>query len=153
MLMMFSACGFQCDICPAFKDNIAGPEVQRVVAAGWKKYFDIEMEPAQIICDGCFSQLVEGRELPARECRTRDCVMGKGLETCADCAEYPCEHRETTMSAVEKARDEHEDSISPEEYEKYFEPYEARKNFEEIRKGRGKILARPQLIRSLFRYS
>ena len=43
--MMFSACGFRCDICPAFKDNIARPEDKRAVAAVWKKYFDIEMEP------------------------------------------------------------------------------------------------------------
>ena len=134
--MMFSACGFRCDLCPAFKDNIVRPGDQRVVAEGWKRFFDIEMEPARIICDGCFSEFVEGNALPARECRTRDCVTEKGLETCADCAEYPCEHRETTMSSVEKARDKHAGSISAEDHEKYFEPYEARRNLEAISKGR-----------------
>jgi|BarGraNGADG00212_2_1021979.scaffolds.fasta_scaffold57908_2 Protein of unknown function (DUF3795) len=136
MPVMFSACGFRCDVCPAFKDNVVGPEDQRAVAAAWKKYFDIDMEPAQIMCNGCFSELVEGLELPARECKTRDCVTDKGFETCAECEDYPCEHREATMSAVEKARDEHAPSMSPEEREKYFEPYNARKNFDAIRKPR-----------------
>jgi hypothetical protein len=131
---MISACGFRCDLCPAFHKNVSGPEHQTAVASGWKKYYDIDMAPEKIICDGCRSEIREGRELPAHKCKTRDCVEAGGLANCGYCDEYPCEHREATMSGVEKSRDAHENSISESERLRFFEPYEARRNFEEIRK-------------------
>jgi Protein of unknown function (DUF3795) len=131
---MISACGFRCDLCPAFFKNEMGPEYQAEIAAGWKNYYDIDMAAEKIICDGCRAEIAPGRELPARECKTRDCVADKDLENCAHCDEYPCGHREVTMSGVEKSRDNHVGSISEEERLKFFEPYEARRNFEEIRR-------------------
>jgi hypothetical protein len=130
---LISACGFRCDLCGAFAGNLAGPGDQRDVAAEWKKFYDIDMAPDRIICDGCRNGVVEGRELPARDCRTRTCVAERELENCGHCEEYPCERLDSVMGDVERTREKFEGSISEEERRKFFEPYRARRNFEEIR--------------------
>lgn len=130
---LISACGFRCDLCPAFVENLTGQSDQRNVAAGWKKFYDIDMVPERIVCNGCREVIAEGRELPARECQTRTCVVKKGLENCGHCEDYPCERLDSVMSNVERTREKFEGSISEEERQKFFEPYQARRNFEEIR--------------------
>lgn len=132
--ILFSACGFKCDLCPAFSKNFTGHDYQLKIASGWKKYYDIEMVPETIICDGCHGEIAEGRQLPARDCQTRECVADRLLLHCGECGEYPCEHKESKMSSIETTRDKYRDAISEEEREKFFEPYDARKNFAEIRK-------------------
>ena len=135
-IMMLSACGFRCDLCPAFKQNISGPEDQVALSKGWKKYYDIDMLPDQIICDGCRATLAQGRELPARECETRNCVMERGLDSCGQCEDYLCKRRESLMAGVERISEKHRESISEEEYSLFFEPYESRKNLEELRRNK-----------------
>lgn len=131
--MLLSACGFRCDLCPAFNENVAGKAGQATVSERWRKYWDIDMAPEQIACDGCRSPLNPGRELPARSCETRDCVSKRGLDNCGGCEDYLCRRRENLMRDVERNTEKYVSSISEKEYSKYFEPYDARKHLNKLR--------------------
>jgi hypothetical protein len=131
--VIISACGFRCDLCPAYFTNITGPADQQATAAGWKRYYDIDMQPETIVCEGCRSVVRPGRELPARECATRDCVSEKRLVNCGRCESYPCERRESLMAELEGVFQRYEAIASRGHREKFFVPCDARKNFEEMR--------------------
>jgi Protein of unknown function (DUF3795) len=132
-MIMLSACGFRCDLCPALERNVSCREDQEATSSGWKKYYDIDLPPDQIVCGGCRVAPAPGRELPARKCETRDCVTERGLDNCGQCEEYPCERKESLMRDVERTIERHAKSVSPAEYAEFFEPYDARRNFEELR--------------------
>jgi Protein of unknown function (DUF3795) len=131
---ILSACGYRCDLCRAFHLNLRGPEDQQEVAAAWKEYYEIDMLPEQITCDGCPSGPREGRELPGKDCRIRKCNAERGLENCGYCDEYPCETLEETMTRVEKTLNRYRNTVSEEERARYFDPYGARANFELLRR-------------------
>ncbi len=132
---MISACGYHCDECGAFHLNIEGPEGQEVVAQAWKKYYDIDMAPERIICFGCREPRGD-RELPAKECETRDCVARRGLDNCAECDDFICEALETKLKNVEETLNRYRNSVSDDERAKYFDPYDARATFEGLRKNK-----------------
>lgn len=46
------------------------------------------MKKEDFLCEGCVSDVVA---LPCRVCALRDCAMGRGLATCAQCPDYPCQ--------------------------------------------------------------
>jgi hypothetical protein len=133
---MLSACGFRCDLCPAFNENVSSEADQVATSEGWKKYNDIDMPPEQISCDGYSSPLRSGHELPSRKCETRDCVTKRGLGNCASCEEYLCDRRESNMRDLERAIEKHASSVSEEEYSRFFEPYDARKHLGMLKRGR-----------------
>lgn len=135
---ILSACGYRCDLCRAFHLNIAGPEEQRETAAAWKKYYGIDMPAEKIICDGCPSGPREERELPGKDCRIRKCTSERGLKNCGLCGEYPCEKLEETMTRVEKTLNKYRDIVSEEERAQYFDPYDARANFEALKRNLSK---------------
>jgi hypothetical protein len=131
---MLSACGYHCEECGAFHLNIAGVEDQKETAAAWKRFYDIEMPPERVICDGCHSNPREGRELPGKDCRIKKCTAERGLENCGYCGEYPCETLESTMKDVEKTLNRYRDRVSEVERARYLDPYDARAAFEELRR-------------------
>jgi hypothetical protein len=86
-----SACGLDCAGCEAYLATQAGDadEVAKI-AAQWSKRYDAEVKSEHVWCDGC---MTAGERkcgyVPA--CKVRACVVERGFDNCAPCADYGCE--------------------------------------------------------------
>ena len=91
MIQNIAYCGLNCVECPA---NIArqtnDQELREKTAKAWSGAgFTVKAE--QVNCEGCHST----GELffHCHQCGVRNCASGKGMNTCAECGEYPCEDK------------------------------------------------------------
>ena len=128
-------CGYRCDLCPAFKDNVRGPEHQQWVSDGWYKYYGFRIPPDRICCDGCWA---EDSTYPNRidtDCPVRPCVIEKGLESCAQCNEYICEKLRQRLVDGKGILAKAEQPIPPEEFNAFVRAYDNRRRLEQIRSG------------------
>jgi hypothetical protein len=88
-------CGLNCEVCSA---NIAkqtnDQELREKTAKAWSGP-GFKVEANQINCEGCHST----GELffHCYQCSVRNCATEKGVNTCADCGEYPCEDKLQTL--------------------------------------------------------
>jgi hypothetical protein len=81
-------CGLDCAQCPAYvATQTDDREALERTAAMWREQFNVpEITAESIVCDGCAS---DGRLSGyCSICEIRACAQGRGLETCAPCAEY-----------------------------------------------------------------
>jgi len=81
---MIGYCGYNCHLCAARSDD---PAVRQSLVDGWRKIFGHEHYTAEnVLCAGCRSD----GPIADQQCQARPCAMEKGLESCADCDEFPC---------------------------------------------------------------
>ena len=126
-------CGFRCDECGAYNRDNHSQDDRLKVAAAWMKYFGLNLAPEKLRCNGCWGDACVGSDLPDPSCPIRACVMERGMNTCADCFDYPCEKMETRMKGIEEVMLRFKDSITHAEFDAYLAPYDARKTLNEIR--------------------
>ena len=132
---MIARCGYRCDLCPAYKENIHSPEDQQRVSDGWFKFYGFRIPPQEIQCDGC---LADDSESPKRidpSCPVRPCVLAKRIENCARCDDYPCRKIESRTVEYQTVTAEYGKPIPTEEYELFVKPYENSKVLADIRSG------------------
>ncbi|MHC4560782.1 MAG: DUF3795 domain-containing protein [Planctomycetota bacterium] len=125
-------CGYRCDLCPAYKDNIDSSEDRQRVSDGWFKYYGFRIPPAEIYCDGCRDEKVNAKRIDA-ECKVRQCAITRGVDTCANCEQYLCDElkaKVVSRSSVEAKTGAH---VPDEDYKRFVEPYEADKVLSRIR--------------------
>jgi hypothetical protein len=78
-------CGYNCGLCAARSDD---PALRQRMVDGWRKYLGHEHYTAENVrCDGCRL----GEHVADQACQARPCAREKGLESCAECAEFPCD--------------------------------------------------------------
>ncbi|OGO05376.1 MAG: hypothetical protein A2Y73_07840 [Chloroflexi bacterium RBG_13_56_8] len=133
---IIARCGYRCDLCLAYKENIRSSEDRRRISDGWFKYYGFRIPSEKIRCDGC---LTEDRQNPKRmdpNCPVRPCVLEKGLENCAYCSEYICETLKTRAVIYEEVAEQFEAPIPQEDYEAFIRPYEGEKTLGSIRESR-----------------
>lgn len=83
---LIAPCGVYCGVCPyliAYKNN--DTNLKEKLAK------NIGISPDDVICEGCNSELPF---LFCKECKIKACVQKKGLESCAECEEFPCKRVE-----------------------------------------------------------
>lgn len=101
--MELAYCGLDCAACPAFHaaERLTLDERQ-AVADRWNMEFGGSHTPVDIDCVGCTHQ---GRHTPYCEsgCDIRRCGEEKGVETCAECADYGCERLAAFLAHVPEA--------------------------------------------------
>jgi hypothetical protein len=122
---IIARCGYRCDLCPAYRENIHGPEDQQRTSDGWFKYFGFRIPPEKIRCDGCCDERREAHRIDAA-CPIRPCAIARGMNTCADCPECGCEHfqsRTVTRQSVEQRTGA---PVPPDDYRWFVLPYERR---------------------------
>ena len=92
-------CGVDCSKCVPFickKHN--DDELRKQYAEEQSKFFDMEILPETINCDGCLS---EGEHLGyCSMCEIRRCCIEKNLENCAYCDEYVCKELERVYTVM-----------------------------------------------------
>jgi hypothetical protein len=133
MAEVIARCGFKCHSCLAYKENNRDHADQLRVAAGWSKYFDLNIPPEKIRCNGCLSANCNGFDFPVKNCPIRPCVVARGIDNCAYCGDYPCEKLEARMAGFEEVAKRFGQSIAQEEYGKFIALYDSRKTLEGIR--------------------
>ncbi len=89
---LMAYCGLNCSQCPTFLATQQDDrKAKETVAALWSKQFAMKLTAQDISCDGCKSG--SGRVFGhCKNCRIKSCCSQKQLDTCAECAEYACEH-------------------------------------------------------------
>ncbi|MCJ7701103.1 MAG: DUF3795 domain-containing protein [Anaerolineales bacterium] len=84
---LLAYCGLECSTCPAYvatQDN----DIAKLTDLA-QEWFGGEIEPSQILCDGCNAG---GRLMHwCSECSIRACASERGEENCAHCDDYGCE--------------------------------------------------------------
>jgi len=105
---MIGYCGSPCHTCAIFlatkeTNEKKKHEMKAEIAQDIKKLYGKECKANDIgDCDGCRAK--NGRILN-KDCPIRKCALKKGVESCENCAEYPCEHivRADVTGELEKA--------------------------------------------------
>jgi len=127
-------CGYRCELCPAYKDNISSDEDRQRTSDGWFRYYGFRIPAEQIYCDGCSA---DGSSSPRRidpECEVRACAMGRGLCNCAHCEDFICEKLSKKIQNPNKIVQRAGGSIPREDFERFVKPYDSGKILADLRK-------------------
>ena len=84
---MTAPCGLDCFNCPVHLAQ-SDEEIRKQIMTDVGVFYD------DAACSGCRSVngiCPLGRKHGARQCETYSCVVAKGIETCADCTDFPCD--------------------------------------------------------------
>jgi len=85
---ILTRCGYRCDLCLAYRPNVASnPANQQKLSDGWYKYFGFRLPAAEILCDGC---MADDPRLIDQNCPVRPCVIARGFDNCSQCERYVC---------------------------------------------------------------
>lgn len=123
MEKLVGCCGFKCYSCAAFEKNIHNEEERKKVCAKWKYYFDYEISSENMHCTGCNAVTGGNSEMIHPQCPYFTCAIQKGLSSCNDCCDYPCEKLNQYFSAYKETYMNLKNKIMPEDEEGYFLTY------------------------------
>jgi hypothetical protein len=127
---ILSYCGYRCDQCPAYTDNLGSDADRARVRDDWMKYYDHRVELREVDCGGCKASLRDGNP----DCKVRPCAIEKRVDTCADCDEFGCARILKQMTAIDPIAARHGSTMPPEDYRRYIAPYESEKRLGDLRK-------------------
>ena len=87
MRQLIAYCGLDCEKCEAYIARKNDDQALREkVAKKWAELNDAPILPEHINCDGCRMNGVKTYYC-SNLCEIRKCAVGRGYETCRDCAE------------------------------------------------------------------
>lgn len=127
---ILTRCGYRCDLCLAYKDNIENDDQRDFLSDTWHKIYGFKIPAEKIYCEGCIS--CENPQLIDSKCPVRPCVIENGLENCSQCKKFKCDlfnQRKVVYEDFAKNK-----NISRKEYAKCIKPYENNERLNEIRK-------------------
>jgi hypothetical protein len=118
MKELVARCGYRCDLCPGYIENIHSEEDITRVSRGWLQYIGYQTPPDWTPCRGC---LDEGEPADS-SCPVRPCVNEKELDNCAHCDTFPCDKLGTRMNFIEEHIEDLE-NIPRDDYNWFIKPY------------------------------
>jgi hypothetical protein len=137
MAGMISCCGYRCSLCLIYKGNLKkDPNNRHLFRDILEKYYGDKQKLEDCHCDGCKTPDSEHPDLITKDCKIRPCAISKGLKTCADCPEYPCEMVARKNIERCKIEEKYGAPILEKDYKLIIMPYESRKTLEKIRQKR-----------------
>jgi hypothetical protein len=124
MKKMISMCGYRCDLCTVYRDNL-----ERIgrdeVRAGFVKYFHSELDDE--ILKGCQGCPASGDE----NCSVKACAGDKKIANCGLCREFPCDKVREKMNVIKKYFDD-VSALSKWDRDHYVEPYRSEERLHKI---------------------
>jgi hypothetical protein len=87
---LIAFCGIDCAACPAFIATQAGDEEALAKQAAEWSSDEYPLTADDLICDGCIYQDKRVTKF-CFDCTIRQCALGRGLENCAHCKDFPCD--------------------------------------------------------------
>lgn len=134
---MIGYCGYNCYLCAARSDDI---EVRQKLVNAWRKYLGHENYTAEnVACEGCKSK---GNKIADKSCKARPCARDKGLESCAQCNDFPCnkvKHLMTNPLVMLTYRATQFKDITEEEYDLSIQQWNSMPNLIKILVNEGKL--------------
>jgi hypothetical protein len=124
-----SLCCFRCDLCLAWRPNVEHEDRRRELSDAWHEYFGFRIPPEEIVCDGCTRD--PGAKTLDSGCPVRPCVLGRGLENCSACGDYPCDRIRERLIVFEELTAGRQ--VPAGDRELFIRPYENRVRIEELR--------------------
>jgi hypothetical protein len=128
---ILSRCGYRCDLCLAYKQNIEEQDRRAELSDGWEKCFGFRIPAEKIYCEGCMTG--GNPKLIDTGCPVRPCVIKKGLNNCSECDEYPCEKFNQRAVTYEKVVKDRKD-ITESDRKLFIKPYENKVRLDEIKR-------------------
>ena len=125
-------CGYRCDLCLAYNENIEKNDERDFLSDTWHKIYGFRIPAQDIYCEGCITS--ENPKLIDINCPVRPCAIKKGLENCSQCDDYPCGKFNQRKVLHENLIEGKDISISKLEYLKCIKPYENKLRIDELRK-------------------
>jgi predicted N-acetyltransferase YhbS len=123
-MAILSRCGYRCDLCQAYKANVAVNDQRRKVSELWGKYYGLDVAAENIGCDGCLN-LKSDAVIADSGCPVRPCAVAKNIEHCGMCAGYPCELINTRIGlSAAAARQKLGDKFDQAEYDEFIFAYD-----------------------------
>ncbi len=104
MKKIISICGINCSECKAYIATQNDDDAARIeVAETWSKMYDTDIDPQDIVCDGCTTE--GGRHFNyCNICEIRACGIERGLANCAACEDYICDRLEGFFKMAPEAK-------------------------------------------------
>ena len=91
MEKMIATCGLNCASCEAYQATHRGDaKALEALAATWSEQYAATLTAEDCTCMGCHSETGPWMSHCAA-CEIRACGTEKGLNTCAECADYACD--------------------------------------------------------------
>ena len=119
-----SVCGYRCDLCLVYRDNL-----ERIgkdeVKAGFLKHFNHDLDDE--ILAGCVGCPAGGDE----SCSVKACAHDKKIANCGYCGELPCDKVRTKMNVIEEFFDD-VSALSKWDRDHYVEPYRSEERLRKI---------------------
>ena len=128
---ILTKCGYRCDLCFAYKENIEKQDQRAILSDGWFEIYGFRIEPQNIMCEGCVSS--ENPVLIDKNCPVRPCVVAKSLANCSECEDYICEDLSGRIVNRKNIEDKIGRKLSSFEYESFVYPYESKPRLDRLR--------------------
>lgn len=126
-------CGYRCDLCPAFMENIDRLTDRTTLRKAWNHFFGFDVPEERIICVGCTGI---GNHLDTG-CPVRPCALGKQVPDCSCCELFEsCSSLRLRADILDEVKKNYHGTISKEEYQLFFRPYEGRSELKKQKKKR-----------------
>jgi hypothetical protein len=129
---ILTRCGYRCDLCLAYKDNIQKEDRRQLLSDGWFQYFGFRINPEDIWCDGCLNDGCLTAKLIDGGCPVRPCVKEKSLENCSQCDDYICDKLKGRLVDGEEMKARFR-SIPRNDYKLFISPYDNKKRLAEMK--------------------
>lgn len=129
-------CGYKCNLCLAYRENIKSDADNRRFRDGLLKYYRYRLSIEACYCDGCLADDRENPVLLTPECRVRPCVLKRRLENCASCDRYPCKTLEKKFIDGKDVVKKYGAPIPKTDYDRFVSPYDNKKTLDDRRKKR-----------------
>ena len=132
---VYSRCGQCCSLCLIYRPNVEKEDRRVEICTVWGKLGSQKYDPEATICDGCMADDKDAVLFSGGECKTRKCVINKGLHHCGYCPDYHCDIFPAEPDADEFYNEMKSRGVEwTSEDDKMMEPYNPKKMIDEWRK-------------------
>lgn len=137
MKEILTKCGYRCDLCLAYSENVKKNDRREELSKGWKDIFDIDLPAQNIVCEGCMS--CYNPILIDRNCPVRKCTLKKAIENCGYCSDYPCDKLKTRIVNRQQLENKLQRKITQQEYNNFVKPYESKPRLDKIKNDQNEV--------------
>ncbi len=116
-------CGYRCDLCPAYIANKDRLTDRTTLRKAWNHFYGFDVPEERIICAGCVGV---GNHLDTN-CPVRPCALHNHVQNCSFCELFEsCSTLRLRADVVDEIKKNYQGTISKQEYQLFFRPYEGR---------------------------
>jgi hypothetical protein len=126
-----SLCGFDCGICPAFKENLKSEDDRIKVDKGWKNFHRTRgWVYKEQFCNGCFN--IPEKSPLWSTCFIRKCVLKNKVKNCGYCLDYPCPRIQNLIRVINTIAERTRKSGTQEDFKMFALPHLNETRLDEI---------------------